>query len=399
MNLWKSFWVGLAVLVSVVCLSTEVLAEQGVTDTEVKFGAILDLSGPIAFMGKGELEGIKTYFRYINDQGGIHGRKLVIVAEDDMYSSPKAVAAAKKLIERDEIFALGIVLGSAQALAMYPILERAGVPLLCASTNNSRIANPPKKYMFMAMADYHDQAAIMMNYAVKDLKMENPKVAVLYQDDEPGQDWLTGSRTAAKHYGLNIVAEVPFKRGSVDFSSHVAKLKQSGAELIMFWGLVREPAAVFKEAQKVQYQAVWMMHNACSDPIILKLAGDPVFYQNGVYAAGVLTYPFADKPAVAEFLEAWSKYNNEPWSFYNYFGWGSAVVFVEALKRAGRDLTRDGLIKAIETFREFDSLFGPLTFTSETRSGAKYIFILGPVKKPNGLNSWYPITPWIKAEF
>ena len=399
MRFLKSFFVILVTMILVMGLSAAAMAETGVTDKEIKFGAILDLSGPIAFMGKGELDGIKAYFKYINDQGGIHGRKLTVVAEDDTYSSPKAVAAAKKLIERDKIFALAIVLGSAQSLAMYPILERAGVSLLCASTNNSRIANPPKKYMFMTMADYIDQAKIMTKYALGGLKMKKPKMAVLYQDDEPGQDWRNGSRIAAKHYGLEIVAEVPFKRGSVDFSAHVAKLKQSEAELVMFWGLVREPAAVFKEAQKVQYKAVWMNHNASSDPVILKLAGEPTFYQNGVYAAGVLAYPFPDNPAVAEFLKGWSDYSKKPWSFYNYFGWASSAVFVEALKRAGRDLTREGLMKGLETFREFKTLFGPLTFKPDMRSGAKYIYILGPVKRPGGLTSWFPISTWMKAEF
>ncbi|MBU2549790.1 MAG: ABC transporter substrate-binding protein [Proteobacteria bacterium] len=400
MSVRRSFWIGLAVLMLVVGLSSGSWAEPGVTDKEIKLGAIMDLSGPIAFMGKGIAGGQSTYYKYINDQGGVHGRKINLIVEDDGYSPPKSVAAAKKLIESDQVFCISFVLGSAQALAMYPILERTGVPLVHTGTQNSRIGTPPKKYLFLADPSYLDQAKIQINFALKDLNMEKPKVGVVYQDDEPGQDYYKGVVEACKHYGLELVAEAPFKRGTVDFSSHVAKLKSAGADLVMTWLLVREPAALLKEAEKVAYKPVWFTASGSADPMILKLAGDSAFYGNGFFAAGILAYPFKDNPAAAEMMAVWPKYNDRPWSFYDYYSWGAAKIMVEALKRTGKEPTREGLIKALESFNGFETgIFGPLTWGPNKRAGNQFIQIQSAVKLPGGNHKYFPISAWVKADF
>ena len=388
------------VLVMGLGLATAAAAETGVTDKEIKLGAIMDLSGPIAFMGKGIAGGQATYYKYINDQGGVHGWKIKLLIEDDGYSPPKSVAAAKKLIERDKIFCISMVLGSAQALAMYPILERAGVPLVHTGTQNSRIGTPPKKYLFLADPSYLDQAKIQIAYAIKDMKMKKPKVGVVYQDDEPGQDYHKGVVLACKHYGLELAVDAPYKRGTVDFSSHVAKLKEAGVDLVMTWLLVREPAALLKEAMKVEYKAVWMTASGSADPMILKLAGDAAFYGNGFYAAGILAYPFKDNPAAAELMAAFPKYNKRPWSFYDYYSWGAAKIMVEALRRAGKNPTRESLIKGLETFKGYKTgIYGPLTWRPDKRAGNQSIQMQSAVKLPGGNHRWFPISSWVKAEF
>lgn len=366
-------------------------AEVGVTDTEIRIGGIVDLSGPIAFMGKGVSGGAATYFNMINDQGGVHGRKIVYLVEDDSYSPPKAVAAAKKLVERDKVFSVFMVLGSAQALAMYPTLERAGVPLIQPATQNSRIANPPKKYLFHADPNYIVQAKIGVDYAMKELAMKNPKVAVLYQDDEPGQDWLKGVKEACTHYKLELVAEASYKRGTVDFSSQVARMKDAGAELVMMWTLVREPAAILKAAMKLQWQPVWITATPSTADVVLKLAGDAAFYGKGFFGTAILAFPWAMNPAAAEFMKVWPKYNKRPWGFYDWYGWGCAKILVEGLKRAGKDLTREGLVKAFETFTDYKSdVFGPITWRADKRSGTQECIIEAPIKSPAG-NKWVQI--------
>lgn len=366
-------------------------AEVGVTDTEVRIGGIVDLSGPIAFMGKGVSGGASTYFKMINDQGGVHGRKIVYLVEDDSYSPPKAVAAAKKLIERDKVFSVFMVLGSAQALAMYPTLERAGVPLIQPATQNSRMADPPKKYLFHADPNYIVQAKIGVDYAVKELAMKNPKMAVLYQDDEPGQDWLKGVKEACAHYKLNLVAETSYKRGTVDFSSQVARMKDAGAELVMMWTLVREPAAILKEAMKLQWRPVWITATPSTADVVLKLAGDAAFYGKGFFGTAILAFPWDMNPAAVEFMNVWAKYNDRPWGFYDWYGWGCAKILVEGLKRAGKDLTREGLLKAFDTFTGYRSgVFGPITWRPDKRSGTQECIIEAPVKRPNG-NKWIQI--------
>jgi len=391
---------GLTVLLFVCGIGGAAFAEVGVTDDEIKLGSIVDLSGPIAFMGKGVSNGEFTYFKHINDQGGVHGRKISLIVEDDAYSPPKAVAAAKKLIERDRIFCIAMVLGSAQCLAMYPMLERAGIPIIQAATQNSRIAHPPKKYLFLADPSYLDQAKVHLAFALKYLKMQNPKAGMVYQDDEPGHDYRDGVRIACEHYGVDLVIDAPYKRGTVDFSSHIAKLKAAGVDLALTWTLVREPAALLKEAMKVEYAPVWLTCNPSGDPMILKLAGDAAFYGSGYFCSGVVAYPFEDNPEIVEMNTAWPKYNKTPWSFYDYYGWGAGKIMVEGLRRAGRDLTREGLIKAMETFDEYRTgVFGPLTWGPDLRAGNKYCQWVGPVRMPGGNHKWFPISAWMKAEF
>lgn len=389
-RVWRHF--GALVLALAVLFSfSPASAEVGVTDTEIRIGGIVDLSGPIAFMGKGVSAGAASYFKMINDQGGVHGRKIVYLVEDDSYSPPKAVAAAKKLIERDQVFSIFMVLGSAQALAMYPTLERAGVPLIQPATQNSSVTDPPRNLLFHADPNYIVQAKIGVDYAMKELKMQKPKVAVIYQDDEPGQDWLKGVKTACANYKLDLAAEVSYKRGTVDFSSQVAKMKESGADLVMMWTLVREPAGILKEAMKLQWQPVWITATPSTDDMVLKLAGESAFYGKGFFGTTILAYPWAINPAAAEFMLVWPKYNERPWGFYDWYGWGSAKIMVEGLQRAGRDLTREGLVKAFESFKDYRSeVFGSITWGPGKRSGSQECIIQAPIKCPAG-NRWIQV--------
>jgi branched-chain amino acid transport system substrate-binding protein len=402
MRFWKLLAVGIMGLALCTCLSPSVqAAEPGVTDTEIKIGGVVDLSGPIAFMGKGVSRGAATYFKYINDQGGVHGRKINYLVEDDGYSPPKAVAAAKKLIDRDEVFCIFGVLGSAQSLAMYPLLEKARVPLVQPATQNSHIADPPKKYLFLADPNYVTQAKLGIEYALNELKMKSPKVGMIYQDDEPGHDYRDGVKVACNHYKLDLVADVPYKRGTVDFSSHVAKLKEAGADVVMMWTLVREPAGILKEGAKVEYKPVWITATPSTDNMVLELAGDAVFSGKGFYGTMILYEFRPDYPPAAEMLKIWPKYNgDQKTTFYDWYGWGSGKIMVEGLKRAGANPTREGLIKAFETFVDFQTdVFGPITWTPSKRYGNQQCIIVAPKKNPQGPATWSQVGPMRAPKF
>jgi len=376
-------------------------ATPGVTDKEIKIGQICDLSGPIAFLGKAMSRGAQTYFQYANDQGGINGRKINLLVEDDGYSPPKAVAAAKKLIERDQVFCLFLVVGSAQSLAMYPLLESAGIPLVQPATSNSHIADPPKKYLFLADPNYVTQAKIGVEYILKELKVNDPKVAVIFQDDEPGHDYRDGVSLTCKHYNLKLVAEVPYKRGTSDFSSHVAKLKDSGADLVMMWTLIREPAGIIKEAAKVNYKPIWITSAASIDAKVLELMGDTAFDVKGLYGTGNLHDMDPKLPAFAEFLDVWPKYHKDSKpGFYEWYGWGSAKILVEGIKRCGADPTREGLVKALESFSKHETgVFGPITWTPASRYGNQECIIVAPSRGADGKPFWKMIGPMRGPKF
>lgn len=363
-------------------------AEQGVTKDLIKVGATADLSGPIAFMGKGMMDGVRLYFKYINELGGVNGRKLELLVEDDGYQSPRSVQGAKKLVSKEGVFCMVAVVGSTNSEAMYPFLAENKVPLVCPATANKSIAVPPKKYLFLADTDYSTQGKLGVEVIVEKWGVKKPKMAVIYQDDSPGHDWRNGVRIAAKHYGLDLL-ELPFKRGSVDFNSQISQCKMAGITHILMWTLVREPAMLMKEAQRAQYKATFVTSAASTAKKVIDLAGDSIDYSNGFWAtSNARTVTDEDIPAIKLFRQNADKYKiGSKEDFYCLWGYQAAATFVEGVKRAGKNLTREGLVTALETFRKFDNgMLNPITWDKNRRAGGDAVMLY---QAKNG--DWRPI--------
>ncbi len=370
-------------------------AEVGVSDSEIKVGGIVDLSGPIAFMGKGVRDGALLYFKFINDQGGVNGRKINYIVEDDAYQGPRAVAAAKKLVSKDQVFCIFMILGSLQTNALYPAMEKEGVPVLFPATQTRDMGIPPKKYLFHADTSYTTQSKIAIEYIVEDLKDKKPRIGVLYQDDLPGQDWLRGAHIAAKHYGFELVAEESYKRGAIDFSPQVAKLNSAKADYVTMWTLVREPAAILREAMRLQYKPLWITSTASADPQVLALAKEAAYFGKGFLATGIAHFVLVeDTPKIREYKESIKKFQlGDLNNFYNWYGYGAATTLVEGLKRTGKDLTREGLIKALETFKDYDNgVLSPVTWGPNLRAGGTSI-VMAKAEK----GTWIPFGSWRKS--
>jgi len=387
----------MALVVMVVFNTSMGWAEEGVTDDEIKIGTTVDLSGPIAFMGKHLVAGANMYFDYINDRGGVYGRKINLLVEDDGYQAPRAVQAGKKLLNKDKVFCMFLNLGSTQVNALSPILKRKGVPLVCPGTSVRALLIPPRKYIFISDPTYTTQGKIAVEYTVNGLGVKNPKVACIYQDDLPGQDWLLGVSIACKHFGFDVL-ELPYKRGSVDFSSQIAKCKAAGITHIYMWTLVREPAMILKEAQRVQYKATYFACYASMSSVVLQLAGDAVDYANCLYAVGnVYTLENPDS-ALTLYTKNNMKYGPKDLDDANYlYGYFQAINLVEGLFRAGPNLTREGFVKALETFDGFyNGINPPVKWGPGLRDGSR-AFSIG--KAENG--KWVVVTPkgeWIYSE-
>ncbi|MBU4582560.1 MAG: ABC transporter substrate-binding protein [Proteobacteria bacterium] len=390
----------LAAIMAIVCLFILGVsfswAEDGVSNTEVKIGATVDLSGPIAFMGKGVTDGAKLYFQYINDQGGVYGRKINFLVEDDGYQSPRAVQGAKKLITRDKVFCMFMILGSAQVNAMYPLMEADGIPIVAPATQNQDMGVPPRKFLFLADTHYTAQGKLAIEYIVEKMGEKKPKIASIFQDDTPGHDWRNGVRHGAKYYGLDVL-ELTYKRGAVDFSSQMAKCKEAGITHILVWSLVREPAILMKEAQRLQYKPTYFYANPSINKKVLELAGDALTYNNKIYATNIIIDPYRDKtPAVKLFEINAAKYKTATLeNSYNVYGYQAAITMVEGLKRAGKDLTRQGLINALETFNKYDNgIMAPITWGPNLRAGGHSIKVFKANMEVEG--GWQAITQdWV----
>jgi branched-chain amino acid transport system substrate-binding protein len=340
----------------------------GVTDDAVRVGMTADLTGPIAFLGQEISAGIKLCFQQVNDQGGVYGRKLELLVEDDGYQPPRTVAAYRKLLDRDQVFAFVGNLGTSPNMALKPMLERDRVPTLAVSFS-SVLYTPPSRYLFAPSPSYRMVSWIMLEYLVDGLRAQDAKIAVVYQEDDLGLDGLAGLREAAAHYGLTIVAEEGYKPGAIDFSSQVLNLKKAGATHVVLWTVLRESAAILKKAQELDWAPEFLGWFAIADPRFVELAGDAAAHLHIVNQFD----PDSDDLRVSVYRDALERYDSghKP-GFYHAGGFSLGQIFVEALERAGRDLTREKLIEAFETFDHWDqNVFGmPVTYGPGLRGGS-----------------------------
>jgi len=205
--------------------------------------------------------------------------------------------------------------------------------------------------------------------------VKNPKFACIFQDDTPGHDWRNGVRIGTQHYGLDVL-ELPYKRGSVDFSSQIAKCKDAGITHLLIWSLVREPAILMKEAQRLEYKPTYFYANPSINKKVLELAGDAPSYNNKIYATNIMLDPYSEStPGIELFKENIAKYKMcSVQDTYNVYGYQAALTLVEGLKRADKDLTREGLVKALETFDKYDNgIMAPITWGPNLRAGGSSI--------------------------
>lgn len=288
--------------------------------------------------------------------------------------------AARKLVTRDNVFCMFMVLGSTAVNAMYPFLEARSVPLFFPGTQERGMAYPPRKYLFLLEPNYTIMAKVGVEYFVENLEREAIRIAVIYQDDAPGHDWLRGVRIATEHYGIDILAQLPYRRGSVDFSSQVARCKNLGVTHLFMYTIIREPAMILKEAQRQQYRATFVTSFASMNNTTLRLCGDSIDYSKGFYGFGSAIMDFDNpNPAMRKYMDVAERYG---YDYSNYadqpmtLGYLCAEFLVEGFRRAGRDLTREGMIRAVESFDRVDNgITGPVTFGPDRRDGARSVVI------------------------
>ena len=378
--------VGLLVLTG----SAPAWAEDGVTDKEVVLGAGLDLTGAVANWGVNIKAGMEAVFNRVNDAGGVHGRKIRLIAYDHVYQPPKAVTNAKRLVERDKVFAMMGHLGTPTTKAIKDYLEEKQVPDIFPATLAS-LWTTSGKWHIGDLATYVDQTWLIIDYLVKDRKIR--KIASFYQDDEYGLDGHLGGKTRLKHHDLTYVAEVDYKRADIDFSAQAAKLKESGAEAVILQAVYREPPRLAEQCHAIGYYPLFIGPS----PIVL----DKTIELGGKHVEGVMgveVYPLPTEPGA--FLDLYradmKKYSpNLALDTTNLYGYQKAALFVEALQRTGRNLTRDSLLKSIESIKDWDPGWGlKYSYGSDSRRGMSRSARLVVVKD----GKWTKVSEWLELQ-
>lgn len=359
---------------------------RGVTDDTIKIGAILDFTGPYKSAGVLMRSGIETYFKYVNDHGGINGRKVVLYFEDNQSNPPTSLAAANKLIFNDKVLAIAGVHGSAAFAAIYDLIEKEKV-ISFSLGHATQDFEPLKKMVFQVPTPYYYQAARIVDFFIDDLGIKEPKIAVIYQDDAMGMDALKGVEDEAKARGIEIVAKEPYQRGATDLSTQALNLKRSGAEQVIVGGIYTQAGMFLKEAQKINYKPVTAGISPTLNSVVFDVAGEAA---DGFYAANVFAMPGDETYAQAE--EIAKQYNVEPHPHFLY-GFVNAAVLAEALKAAGKDITPEKVAAALEEMKEVKvpGFVPPITFGPDKHyaTGSSGMFKLDYAQK-----KWLPAAPY-----
>jgi branched-chain amino acid transport system substrate-binding protein len=371
-----------------------VWAVRGVTDTEIRIGQWGPQTGPAALWGA-VARGSGLYFKLINEEGGIHGRKIKYFLRDDAYMPPKTIAIAKELVEEKKIFAFASGVGTATGMALKKYLHKHKVPWVGPAAGSPYWAYPPSKYLFGVYPLYCDEASILVNYAVKELGKK--RIAVFYQNDDYGKVGLVGTQIALEKLGMELVEAISVEVLDTDLSSHCLKLKESNADCVLMWPNPKHGAMIIMQGAKIGFRPQWMVTSTLSDtPIMFKITKglfkDVIFVSFG-------ELPDSQHPLMKKYHEAQKRLEpKERWGIFYYGGILFIEPMVEALKRCGRDLTADNFVKAMESLKDFQGIGPKLTFDPNQRQGTRASFLgkCGEMGKAIRISDW--ITSDIDAQ-
>jgi branched-chain amino acid transport system substrate-binding protein len=354
----------------------------------VKAGMSGPFSGGLSLLGQSVRDGVEVAFAEINEQGGVGGRKLQFIAEDDGYEPMRTIASARKLVEQDKVVALLAVTGTAPSAALLPFVTESKTPMLFPYAFSHSLTTPLNRDVFTTLPEVRVQMIVLANYILNTLKQT--KVAAIYQNDDFGQDAVAGLDERFGRDKIPLV-KLPFDRGTTNFSGVVAQAKAAGVEHVVFLGIPKDAALVMREANNLGWKPQFSGHNALGDPQTFQLAGP---LAEGAIAIAVMEPLDSDKPAVKAFIAAQQKYkpNTKP-TTYSMHGYQSGKLFAEIAKRAGGKTDEASIVSAIEGLSGFDTgLMAPLTFSSKQHAGA----LAGAIMKAEG-GKWKIISDWLAA--
>ena len=358
--------VAFALMVAPATAQTKV-ATQGISDNEIVVGSHQDLSGPVKVWGVSVANGMRMAVDEINAAGGIHGRKLRLIIEDSGYDPKRAVLATQKLIEKDRVFSMLGSMGSPTVLAAQDIVLDAGItqlfPLTAAEfTFKIDPAKPQERLKFANLLPYVESTRAAVKYLV-DLKRPQ-KPCLMHQDDEYGKNVLDGFAAQLAAMKQQPGTITTFKRGATDFSAQVARMKSDGCDLVMLGTVVRETIGAMGEAKKLGWSVTFLGALPTNVLEVPALGKDVV---EGLYAAAAFEVPYEDtaKGKVKEWLASYKKAFGVDANTQAIVGYNVIATFVFYANLAGKDLTGQKLLDALESGKEYRDHFNspPVKFS------------------------------------
>jgi branched-chain amino acid transport system substrate-binding protein len=358
----RALAVSAAAALSFAALNSQALAQKkydtGASDTEIKIGNIMPYSGPASAYGMiGKTEA--AYFQMINDNGGINGRKVNFISYDDSYSPPKAVEQARKLVESDEVLAVFNPLGTASNSAIQKYLNGKKVPQLFVATGATKW-NDPKNFPWTIgwQPSYQSEAQIYAKFLLKE--KPDAKIAVLYQNDDFGKDYLKGTKDGlgAKAASM-IVAEESYEVSEPTIDSHIVKLKSINPDVLLIYSTPKFGAQTIKKTAELGWKPLQIITNVSSS---VGSVMQPAGFDN---AQGVLSANYGKDASDPQWkndpgLKKWQAFVDKYLPEANktdsnlVYGYGAAATLAEVLKKCGDDLTRANVMKQAASLKDLE---------------------------------------------
>lgn len=354
------------------CLAQAQSPAPGVGKTDLVLGTIQDLSGPLASYGKQIRMGMQLRVDEANEMGGVHGRKIKLLVEDDGYDPKKAVLAAQKMVSQDNgIFAMVGHLGTAQNIAAMPVQFEKNVINFFPVTAAREMYEPVHRLKWANAATYYDQMRIAAPRLMKDRGLN--KACIIYQDDDFGLEVLKGAEAGLRSVGKELVEKTSYKRGATDFSSQVAKLKAAGCEMVVLGTIIRETVGTMAEARKTGFNPIFIGSSAVYTDLIPRLGGK---LAEGLYATMTSQHPYlddAEQPIRFWATKYKTRYNEDP-TVFSVYGWGAMDAFLKVAHKVGPNLTTDAFVKTMEGMSFPRDMFGTaeLTFSPTKHLGNQF---------------------------
>ena len=351
-----------------------VLAQNppGITDNMIAIGSCSALEGPSHFLGMETVTGAKAYFSLINDEGGVNGRKLKLIAYDDSYDPAKTKVCFDRLLS-DKVFAMGFFVGTPTAVKYVPLAEESKIPLVGLFTGAQTLYAPLRHWVINVRASYYDETREQMDGVWDKLGYHN--VGVIYPEDAFGSAVLGGVTEALKARGAEPVKVASYERQTANVGGAIDTVRAAKPQAVVLVGPPNTVAPILKQSHAKGWKPLFLTVSFVGTDELITEAGENA--EGMVITQVVPPYYLTDLKGVALYRRTLSKYapSARP-NFVSLEGFVDAMVLVEGLKRAGKEPTREGLIHGIESIHEEDLGLGPelkLDYSAKDHKGFDHV--------------------------
>jgi len=371
-KLLKMFLCVVTFLVMVVAVQAET---RGVTKNQIVVGTHTALSGPVASWGIDATNGVRMRFDEANEAGGIYGRKIKYIVEDSQYRVPIAVQKANKLVNRDKVFFLIASIGTPMNNAIFPMLEKKGVPNLFPFTAARSMYEPLNKLKFANLAPYYDNIRAGLKYFVEEKGKK--RVCMMYVDTDFGLETAEGVKDQLEAMNMELIAETTHKAAETNFVGAITKLREAKCDVVMLGTISKDTIISVSTARKMGWNVDMVGQTASCNYVIPLMGKEGV---EGLYAVTSIPIMYEDQATgkAKIFFENYKKRFGKMPSEVAQQGYFSADLAVIALEKAGKNLTLDSFLKGLESIEGYQHPFGGpiLSFGPEKHLGSNESVLL-----------------------